>query len=317
MSASNSSLGNPSAGLDQQGFIERQTRVLKMTTKRLISTPLGTILTIAVIAISLALPATFFRCVSSLQDLGLSWRGTTRVTVYLEQSLDDTTGAALAQAIAARDDVNSAVHIGKEQGAEDFVKWTGFDDLLASLDENPLPGAIVIEPNIDLSNEHEIEQLGNSLLALDGVESADMDIRWLERLNAVLRLLNTGIAIVASLLAIAVVITVGNTLRLDVQARREEIVVAQLVGATDHFVQKPFMFTGMLYGFFGGLLAAILTTIAVALLNKPVTALAAEYESAFQLSGLGFSGFSALVLGGTLLGLFGAWLTARQHIYHR
>jgi len=312
-----SNLGDPTAGLEQQSFVERQVKVLKTTASRLLATPLGSCLTIAVIAIALALPATFFSCVTSLQDLGLSWRGNTRITVYLEQSLDDNAGTALAQTIAARDDVNAAVHIGKEQAAADFVQWTGFDDLLASLDENPLPGAIVIEPAIDLSDEAAIESLADDLIAHDGVESADMDIRWLERLNAVLRLINTGIAIVASLLAIAVVITVGNTLRLDMQARHEEIVVAQLVGATDHFVQKPFMFTGMLYGFFGGLLASILTSLAVALLNKPVTALAAEYQSPFQLTGLGASGFLLLVVVGTLLGLCGAWLTARQHIYRR
>lgn len=312
-----SNLGDPTAGLEQQGYIERQLKVLKTTAERLLQKPLGSLLTIAVIAIALALPATFFSCVTSLQDLGLSWRGNTRITVYLEQSLDEPAGLALAQSIAARDDVNSAVHIGKEQAAADFVQWTGFDDLLASLNENPLPGAIVIEPGIDLSDESAVQRLGAELLALDGVESADMDIRWLERLNAVLRLINTGIAIVASLLSIAVMITVGNTLRLDMQARHEEIVVAQLVGATDHFVQKPFMFTGMLYGFFGGLLAAILTATAVALLNKPVTALAAEYQSAFQLSGLGISGFIVLIAVGTLLGLCGAWLTARQHIYRR
>ncbi|MGB0865063.1 MAG: permease-like cell division protein FtsX [Granulosicoccaceae bacterium] len=312
-----SNLGDPSAGLEQQGFVERQLRVLSTTSRRLIATPLGTLLTIAVIAISLALPATFFKCVSSLQDLGLSWRGHTRVTIYLEQNIDDATGAAMAQAIAARKDVSTAVHIGKEQAAQDFAAWTGYDDLLASLDDNPLPGAIVIEPAIDLSNESEVEKLGNSLLALDGIEGADMDIRWLERLNAVLRLINTGIAIVASLLAVAVVITIGNTLRLDMQARREEIHVAQLVGATDQFVQKPFIFTGMLYGFFGGLLAAILTTFALALLNKPVAALAAEYQSSFELSGIGLAGFAALVCCGVVLGLFGAWLSARQHIYHR
>lgn len=312
-----SHLGQPASGLNQQSFVERQTRVLETTVRRLLSTPLGTFLTVAVIAISLALPATFFVCVGSLQDLGLSWRGNTRITVYLEQSVDDSTGEALAQSIEAIEEVNTATHIGKEQAAADFSQWTGFENLLASLEENPLPGAIVVEPAIDLSNTLSMEKLGTALKAQEGVESVDMDIQWLERLNAVLRLIHTGIAIVTSLLAVAVIITIGNTLRLDVQARHEEITVAQLVGATDHFVQKPFIFMGMLYGFFGGLLAASLTTVAVALLNKPVTALAAEYESTFRLAGLGFSGFFLLMVGGTLLGLCGAWLTARQHIYHR
>ncbi len=312
-----SSASSSNAGLTQQSFAERQTRVIKSTAKRLIATPLGTSLTIAVIAIALALPATFFACVGSLQELGMSWRGNTRVTVYLEQSQDDAAGEALAQQLSLRPDIHNAVHIGKEQAAADFAMWTGFDDLLASLDENPLPGAIVIEPAIDLSDENAMQTLATELGSLDGVASADMDIRWLERLNAVLRLLNTGIAIVASLLAVAVVITVGNTLRLDIQARREEIVVAQLVGATDHFVQKPFMVTGLMYGLSGGFLAAVLSSAAITLLNSPVGALAAEYQSNFRLSGLGIGGFATLVVVGAALGLCGAWLTARQYIYHR
>lgn len=310
-------IGQPAAGLERQGFVERQLRVLRTTAKRLLATPLGTLLTVAVIAISLALPATFFLGVSSLQELGMSWRGDTRVTIYLEPHIDDASGAALAETLAARDDVRSTEHIGKAQAAEDFTAWTGYDDLMASLAENPLPGAIVIEPAIDLDDERAVEALGDSLLALDAVESADLDIRWLERLNAVLRLINTGISIVASLLAVAVVITVGNTLRLDMQARREEIHVAQLVGATDHYVQKPFLFTGMLYGFFGGLLAALLCTAALTLLNQPVAALAQAYQSSFELAGLGIGGALTLIACGTALGLAGAWLTARQHIYHR
>ncbi len=309
-----SPLGDPASGLELQNFAERQGRVLITTAKRLMATPLATLLTIAVIAISLALPATFFCSVISLQDVGLSWRGNTVVTVYLEQSMDDAAGAVLTQEMAAREDIRHANHISKEQAAADFAQWTGFEELLSSLDENPLPGAIVIEPAIDLSDVKAAESLAVNLLAIDGVESADMDVQWLERLNAVLRLLNTGIAIVASLLAIAVIITIGNTLRLDVQARREEIAVAQLVGASDNFVQKPFLFTGLLYGFVGGLLAALLTTLAIALLNSPVAALAAEYQSSFRLSGLGVSGFFALLASGTLLGLCGAWLTVRQHI---
>jgi cell division transport system permease protein len=237
-----------------------------------------------------------------------------QVSVYLRPGIPAEQARRAERGIAARNDVIETTFITPEEGLKQLESRAGFGDALEALDENPLPYAITVRPAPQFDSPAAVETLTSELRALPDVDLVQVDTEWVRRLDAILEALRRVVMVAAGLLALGVVAIVGNTVRLDINSRREEIEVTKLVGGSNAFVRRPFLYSGVWFGLGGGLLAWGLVTAVVALLAPAVETVAALYSSDFRLAGLDTRAAALLVGGGTLLGWLGSWLTASYHL---
>jgi len=305
------------AGNARQGWPQRwaqdHLRALFATLGRLFRTPMSTFLTAAVIGITLSLPASLHVLLRNVSAVSYSWEGSLQASLFLKDSVTPERGRALAQSLAARPGVARASYISREQSLAEFRDLSGFGEALDLLSDNPLPAVIVVTPQRNLG-EGPTNQLLDALSQLPEVEVAKLDQKWLERLYAILAIVERGVLIVSALLALAVVVTVGNTIRLDIENRREEIIVMKLIGAPDSFIRRPFLYTGFWYGLFGGLIAWLLVHAALEALAGPARRLAGLYDSAYQITGPSAGSVLALLAAGVLLGALGSAWTVGRHL---
>jgi len=267
-----------------------------------------------VIGIALALPAGTLVLVNNARSLSASWQGAARISLFLKTGLSDAQVQQFADSVRTHAGVATVQVITAQQSLTDFQQRSGFGDALGLLGSNPLPAVLVIEPTPDASTPAAAQTLGQSFAALSQVDQVRMDIQWLKRLQAMLAILHRAVVIIGLLLAIAVVLIVGNTIRLEIENRRAEIEVSKLLGATDRFIRRPFLYHGAWYGLTGGVLALILVLIGLALMAAPVGQLASLYSSQFSLHGLGFKGSLLLLVCGIVLGWLGSWLAVARHL---
>jgi cell division transport system permease protein len=280
--------------------------------QRILDAPLASLLTWLVIGVALTMPVALWLGLENLRAIGGEWDQPARLSVFLEQTVSEDAARALADEVAAAEDVLAVDVVLREAALEEFRENSGFADVLSSLEENPLPHLLLVAP---VNNEaDQVEALQARLAGLDGVDSVVVDTAWLERLRRITAVGLRLTLVLAGLLGVGVVIVLGNTIRLAIEARREEIVITKLVGGSNAFVRRPFLYTGLWYGLGGGLLAALLTALGRWLLGAPIADLAAAYQSDFLLRGLGLIGSLQLVLLGGLLGLAGAWLAVARHL---
>jgi cell division transport system permease protein len=279
---------------------------------RLGNTPLGAALNVLVVAIALALPAAMQVLLTNVGNMAPAFEDAADFTVYLELSVDEDRGRDLTQAIGARTDVESTRFISNIEGLAELKTRAGFGDALDSLTENPLPHVIKVRPRPATISR--LDALAAELGMLDSVEFVQLDRQWIERLQAMLTLGHSMANIVTVLLAAAVLLVIGNTIRLEINNRRTEIEVLKLVGATDGFVRRPFLYTGFCLGLLGALTAVGLVSTGLLLLAGPVQSLATLYATDFSLTGLRLPGLGTLIGGGALLGWVGAWLAAARHL---
>ena len=275
--------------------------------------PVGSLITSAVIGITLALPAGLEVLVRNVSSVGAAWQGTIQATLYLHETVDEPTGKALAQTLSDWPGVASAEYRSPAVNLAEFRQRSGFDAALALLDDNPLPGVVLLRPAGDLDDAG-IRDLMTRLSAREEVAAAKLDQQWLTRLNALLKLVSRAVWIVAAGLALAVILTVGNTLRLEIEHRREEILGMKLVGAPPPFIRRPFLYSGIAYGLAGSLIAFVLVEGTVIAMTGPAVLLAGLYDSGFVVRGLTLDGALALMLAGPALGWLGAFWTVHRHL---
>ncbi len=281
---------------------------------RLSQQPLATLLTVLVMGIALALPACLNVLVRNAQAASGSWERALDVSVYLKTSVDVATAKRLADKLKQRSDVKAVQLINADEALKEFREHSGFGEALDALSDNPLPNTLVITPAATSATPEAMSVLSDELRKLNEVDVVQLDTDWVQRYLAMLDTVRRLVNMVAVLLAIGVVVIVGNTIRLDIQNRRDEIEVTKLVGGSDAFVRRPFLYCGVWYGLGGGLLAWLVAALAVALLSGPVQRIAGLYGSSFSLRGLGFSGGLALLLAGVLLGWLGSFVAATRHL---
>lgn len=279
---------------------------------RVASTPLASLLTVAVIGIALALPAGLHLAVANLRAAAGTWEGAARVSVFMDAQAGDAGAAKLAARLRERNDLAKVEVITRAAALEEFKAQSGLGAALEMLDENPLPAVVVITPAD--GDPARVEALRAELARAAGVETVQLDARWLARLQAMLELSKRAVALLAALFALAVVVIVGNTIRLDIQNRRQEIEVAKLIGATDGWIRRPFLYEGAWYGAAGGVAALVLIVVALWLLSGPVAQLAGLYGSDRGLVGLDLEAALAVLAGGSLLGWAGSWLAVARHL---
>lgn len=287
---------------------------------RLLRNPFGSLATWLMIGIALALPGGFYLLLDNLAQLGGRWDGAPQISVFLQTGLDETGGRALQQRIAQRSDVTRAEYISREQALAEFRSLSGFGDVIDHLDTNPLPAVIAVRPLVVRNaldgngGAAAVQKLFDDIQAMPGVERAVLDMEWVQRLYALLSVGQRLALALASMLGLGVILVIGNTIRLAIESRRDEILVVKLVGGTDAFVRRPFLYTGLWFGFGGGLAAWAMLAACQAWLGNPVAQLASLYHSDFALSGVGATQVAALLLAGAVLGWFGAWGAVSRHL---
>lgn len=279
---------------------------------RLGNTLVGALLNILVVAIALALPAAMQVLLTNAGSIAPAFEDAADFTVYLELTVDEDRGRGLAQAIGARADVAATRFISNIEGLAELRSRSGFGGALDSLTENPLPHVIRIRP-VPATVER-LDALAAEIEALDAVDFVQLDRQWVERLQAILGLGGRMADMATVLLAAAVLLVIGNTIRLEINNRRTEIEVLKLVGATDGFIRRPFLYTGFCLGLLGALAAVCLIATGLLLLGEPVRELAALYATDFAVEGLGLRGTGILLGSGAVLGWLGAWIAAARHL---
>jgi cell division transport system permease protein len=269
---------------------------------------------VVVIGIALTLPACLQVVLINARLASGDWNRAVEISVYFKSNISIAHVDQMAASVRRRADVAEVRVIAADTALAEFRKQSGFGDALAALTENPLPHAMVVRPRADATRGTALSELVEELRKAPEVELAQLDAVWVERFNAILAILNRSATIIGILLALGVLVIVGNAIRADIQSRREEIEVTKLVGGSDAFVRRPFLYTGVWYGFAGGLLALIVTYAVVGSLSGPVKRLAQLYGSSFELAGLGVSN-ALIVLGAALsLGWIGSFLAATRHL---
>jgi len=275
--------------------------------------PVGTFLTVSVIGIALALPAALNVLVQTGKSAAGNWKDVRDFSVYMQPATPLARAEALAGELRKRDGIDSVKLITADAAVAELGEDPVFANALAALESNPLPHTLVVRPAADMDSA-QLGKLSTELQKTPDVDLVKLDLQWAQKLNAGLDFLARLGWIAAVLLGGAVLIIVGNTIRLDIQTRTEEIEVAKLLGATDAFVRRPFLYLGLWYGLLGSLVAVLILAISLWLLGGPVASLAQLYGSSLALEGVGLTTLGAVFGGGLLAGWSGAWLAVTRHL---
>jgi len=293
-------------------WLESHRASLVDSLRRLGRQPIGSFFTCLVMAVALSLPMGLALLLDNVERLGVSWQRAAQISLFLQIDASEAQGQALREQIAAMDDVEEAEWISREQALAEFQQQSGLGEALKELPDNPLPGVVVVTPQ--KVDKVALEALRLRLAELPQVQQAQLDLLWVERLSAMLKLGERFVFGLTLLLVLALLLVIGNTIRLHIENRRTEIEVIKLVGGTDSYVRRPFLYMGTLYGLGAGLLAWLLLAYGLGWLNGAVVRLAGLYGSDFALDGVPMADGLSLLLGALLLGYIGAWLAVARHL---
>lgn len=293
-----------------QAWREQHLYSLFSSIGRMMQRPWATALTVGVMAVALVLPLCMAILLGNVERLSGSFREAREVSLFLTLETDATAADRLAAMLRADAEVTGVVLRTPEQGLDEFRQMADFADALALLADNPLPSVLVVTPVASVDPL----ALAERLRALPSVDFVQHDAQWRARLSAWLHFGRRLAWLAAALLGVGVLLVVGNTVRLDIQSRAEEIQTVQLLGATDGFVRRPFLYLGAWYGLFAGLAALLVAAAAPQLLQAPVAQLVESYGSHFELHGLGGRAMLLTLAAAVGLGWGGAWLAAGHHL---
>jgi cell division transport system permease protein len=281
---------------------------------RLTRAPLATLLTLIVIGVALALPAGLALLVGNLRAATGDLASALDFTVHFKLGTPIERARQIAANAGQRPDVASVTVVSAEQSLEEFKQASGFGDALAALEDNPLPHHLTVRPAPGASGPAAVESLRRYFAAFPEVEIVQLDLDWVRRLHSLLDLLRRSLWVLISVLGLGVLAVIGNTIRLEIQQRRPEIEVTKLVGGSNAFVRRPFLYTGIFYGVAGALLAGAIVAGGMAYLDQAVRELSAQYGGGFRMVGLGGQGLGILAGAGAALGWFGALISTGRHL---
>lgn len=276
--------------------------------------PLATVMTVVVIAIALALPALFWVFNDNMQRLTSGWQRSGHISLYLKPGLSVSSQKEALQGIRKTQGVGKANLKSSEEGLSELMQQEGMHDIMRYLPENPLPAVIDVVPAMEIDSPAKSDLLARQLQEMPSVEEAKVDMEWIGRLHAILGVAAKVAHAFLALLALAVVLIIGNTLRLAIQNRQEEIQVLKLIGATDSFITRPFLYTGIWYGFAGAVVAVLLVNVFILSLGMVVNQLVVVYQMHYPISGLSIRQILLLLLFAIILGWLGAKLSVKRQL---
>jgi cell division transport system permease protein len=297
-----------------QAYFARHAQTLVGSLGRIVHQPFATLMTMGVVAVALALPLLLDLFLMNVRTATDNWNDAYDLSVYFSKDAAPGRAAAAGRQLRQRTDVAAVRVISAEQALTEFRANSGFGKALDALSDNPLPETLVVTPSLAASTPEGTDLLQRTIAGMADVQMVQLDTEWVKRLHAMLDLLRRVLALTVAILGAGVMLIVGNTIRLDILNRRAEIEVMKLVGASDGFARRPFLYSGIWYGLGGGVIALILVAVAVTLLSKPVDTLAKLYGSPFRLQGLGLATEAAVLALAVALAWVGSWLAATRHI---
>jgi cell division transport system permease protein len=274
--------------------------------------PTTTIMTVAVIGITLSLPGGFYLFLKNIDAISGDFRSSSQIGLYLDLDISEKQARALEKQIANMENVTSTRFISRELSLEEFRQNSGFGKSIDTLSSNPLPHTIIVEPAE--ADTFTVRNLLNSLQAMPEVDIAKLDTEWLERLYTIIEIAKRSVIIITILFAFAVLLIIGNTIRLDIQNRYQEIIVTKLIGATDAFIRRPFLYGGIWYGLLGGIISWLIVELGYLAISGPLERLNLLYQSDMNLITFSFHDFIILITSSTLLGLAGSWIAVARHL---
>jgi len=296
------------------GYLTHHAQALLGSIGRLVRAPFATLLTVLVIGLALAVPLGLALFVANAMNATGGFSGAVDVSVYFKPEVAISRVRELARTAQAHSGVATVQVISADEALQEFRQYSGFGAALQALGSNPLPNVLHVHPSADASGPADLDALQHYLATWPETDRVQLDSEWVLRFNAILALLRRVLSIAAILLGAGVLAVVGNTVRLEIQGRRPEIEVVRLVGGSTAFVRRPFLYTGMLYGFGGALLACAVVGAAVLALRAPVANLARLYGSSYTLRGAGAQEIGLVFAAGVALGWLGAWQAAARHL---
>lgn len=274
----------------------------------------ATLITMLVIAVSLTIPTVSYLLWKNIHDATTQFYPESELTVYLHKNLSEDDANLVVEKIRQQEGVESLNYISRKESLSEFRQWSGFNEELDVLDDNPLPAVVMIKPTKAFNESQKRNELRENLDKIKGVQEVRLDNDWLEKLTA-LTWLVAHVAIFCTLLmAVAVFLVIGNSIRADVYSNQANIEVMKLLGATDQFILRPFLYSGMIYAVLGGILAAIFSSLVIGYFTGAVKYVTDIFAVSFHLNGLSFAEFLFLLIVCMMMGYIGAWLSATRYI---
>ena len=286
---------------------------LVFSLRKIYQAPATTIMTVAVIGITLSLPGGFYLFLKNIDAMSSDFRSTTQITLYLDLKIDEKSARTFQREIDAMTQVQGTGFVSRHDALENFRDSSGFGKSIDTLSSNPLPHTIIVEPDSNLDN-FAVKNLLKTLQAMPEVEIAKLDTEWLDRLYTILEIAKRSVVIITILFAFAVLLIIGNTIRLDIQNRYQEIVVTKLIGATNAFIRRPFLYGGIWYGLLGGLTSWIIVEIGYMAISGPLGRLNLLYQADLVFVTFSMQDFVILLSSSTSLGLAGSWIAVAKHL---
>ncbi|MDD5299180.1 MAG: permease-like cell division protein FtsX [Gallionella sp.] len=286
--------------------------VLRTVLQRMFVSPLAGLLNILVIGIALSLPAGMYVLLQNVQGLVVQLSGTPQISLFLAMDAKADDADHLRKQLAQHPAIARTEFVARAQALEQLKQSTGLADVIGGLTQNPLPDAFIVYPK--QSGAQALDGLRDELAKLPKVEQAQLDSAWAYKLEALLKFGRVAVLILASLLSLALIAVTFNTIRLQILTQRDEIEVAKLIGATNGFIRRPFLYFGALQGLLGGIAAWLIITASLQLLNHQLGALAQLYASQLALHPLSVGDSLSLLLFSVYLGWLGAWLSVARHL---
>ncbi len=281
---------------------------------RLVASKVNAMLTIIVLSISISLACGFYLLVQNVQQLTADLETSNQISLFLHDDVSLASATRLANGIKLDPSVQTVRVITKEEALKEFEDFSGFGEAIQALEKNPLPIVLQVVPKNSLEEGQNIETLVENFKQAAEVDFAQLDMQWVKRLQLMIQVAQMSVALLGVLLSLAVLFITGNTIRLELHNRKDEIVIAKLVGATNGFVQRPFLYSGFWIGFFSGISAWFIVTIMMLILKQPVEKLSMLYHSSFHLLFMGFFETAVLIFISSSLGIAGSWVVVRLQL---
>ena len=312
MAGNNKRRRTPATSNRISAYLLHHVQSLVFSLRKIYAAPATTIMTVAVIGITLSLPGGFYLFLKNIDAMSGDFRSSSQISLYLNLDINEKQARALEKQIAKSENVESTRFISREQSLEEFRENSGFGKSIDTLSTNPLPHTIIVDPGV--SETFAVRSLLKNLQAMPEVKIAKLDTEWLERLYTIIEIARRSVVIVTILFACAVLLIIGNTIRLDIQNRYQEIIVTKLVGATNAFIRRPFLYGGVWYGLLGGIISWLIVEIGYLAISGPLERLNLLYKSDMNLITFSLHDFIILITSSTLLGLAGSWIAVARHL---
>ena len=288
-------------------YRDQHAQALFSSLGRLISSPFTSLMTIVVLAVAISLACGFYLMVINLQQIAGNLETGDQISLFLRNEISDAQANKFSDRIKLNPNVDQVKLISKKEALAEFKTYSGFGSAIDVLESNPLPIVIQVKPKNTLVDKQGFENLLESFKESPEVDIAQIDMQWLEKLESILAVAQLGGTLISVLIGIGVLFIIGNTIRLELHNRRDEVIIAKLVGATNAFIQRPFLYDGFWIGFISGVAAWFIVTGMLLILWQSVEKLSRLYGGSFHMLFLSFSETLTLLLISSLLGILGAW----------